>query len=923
MQSFARWLVRHARLIVLAHVAITLVLGMYAVRVRIESSLESVLPVGDPAVQYYADVRKTFGSDDVAVVGVRADDLFAAATLEKIARVTDALGKLDGVERVLSLTNAVDPAADVFNPPRLLPRLPPTAADLTALKAKLANTPLYGQNLVSRDLRGAAINVFFEDLTDAQYFDLGIDAKIRALLDAERGPEQFFYTGAAHVKQAASELMREDLLRFTPLALLLVLIVLCLSFRSVRGVVLPLTAVLLGVVWTLGVMVLAGKSITLGTFVLPPLLLVIGSSYGIHVMARYVELGGRNVAREELVARAVELVAVPLLISALTTVIGFGALMLNTITAIRDLGMFAVVGLVFLTFTTLFFLPAALQLLGASSGQRRTGGGSLRLSQALTALSARSDLARRGVLVVAAALAIAGAVGAQYIRVDSDFLSYFDRDTEVRRDNEVINQEIVGSNPFYLVIEGPGAGTLRRWEVLKQIKDLQAFLVTLPGITSSISIVDYLELLEQGLNSADHGDILLDEQGHIIEAEKPKPFWEAPGNLDPVLKMVDAKPETFRGVVTHDFARGNVLVRTNLSGSRAIEETLAQIRSYIAQRFPAELRVQPTGNLVLLTGTSSDIVAGQVKSLTLSLAMIFAVMSLMFLSARVGFLAIVPNVLPVALFFGILGWGGYYLNLGTSLIATIALGIAVDSTIHYMARLSREVRGETDQSAAIERTLRTVGLPIIYTTLALVFGFLTFGLSSFVPIREFGILSAATLFSAMLANLCVLPALLATTKIITLWDLLSVQLGVDPGRTIPLLAGLRPAQARIVVLMGRLRKFAAGEEIMRRGELGEDMYVIIRGTVGVWAGTGSERRRVADLSRGDVFGEMALVRHNERSADVIADGEVEALAVDERFLNRIQRRYPRIASKVFLNLTRILSDRLERMTNQLVRTRDS
>ena len=184
-------------------------------------------------------------------------------------------------------------------------------------------------------------------------------------------------------------------------------------------------------------------------------------------------------------------------------------------------------------------------------------------------------------------------------------------------------------------------------------------------------------------------------------------------------------------------------------------------------------------------------------------------MALMFLSARIGLLAILPNVLAIVVFFGVLGWFGVRLNLGTSLIATIALGIAVDSSVHYMGRLSRELRGETDQAAAIQRTLRAVGGPILYTTLALRAGFLTFAGSSFVPIRNFGMLTAITLATAFGANLVVLPALLATTKIITLWDLVGVKLGEDPTRTIPLLAGLRPAQARIVVLMGELRQLRA------------------------------------------------------------------------------------------------------------------
>jgi len=320
----------------------------------------------------------------------------------------------------------------------------------------------------------------------------------------------------------------------------------------------------------------------------------------------------------------------------------------------------------------------------------------------------------------------------------------------------------------------------------------------------------------------------------------------------------------------------------------------------------------------LLTGTTSDIVAGQVKSLSLALGIIFIVMALMFLSVKVGFLAIVPNVLPILIFFGVMGWLGTLLNLGTSLIAAIALGIAVDSTIHYMARLNLELKGETDQAAAMVRTVRTVGVPIIYATVALFFGFLTFAFSSFVPIQNFGVLTGVTLATALAANLVLLPALLTTTKIIALWDLVRVKLGEDPARTIPLFAGLRKGQARIVVLMGQIKRFAPGDYIVRQGELGNEMYVIIQGTTEVWANVDHERKPIVELRRGEVFGEMGLVRHTERSTDVIAASEVEVLAVDERFLERIQRRYPRIAAQVFLNLTRILSDRLERMTEQFV-----
>jgi predicted RND superfamily exporter protein len=924
MDAFARWLVRHPLAVVVANLALTVILGAYALHIRIENSLETMLPAGDPEVAYYNATRAVFGSDDVGVVGVRADDVFAPATITKIARVTEAISRIDGVERVLSITNAIDPAADVLNPPRLLPHIPPAPMEVEALKQKLVATPLYGKNLLADDFRGAAINVFFKNLTDAQYLDLGIDRKITGLLNAERGPERFFYTGAAHVKQAAVELMRRDLVRFTPLALTLVLLVLWLSFRTVRGVVLPIVSVSLALVWMLGSMVLAGKAISLGTFVLPPLLLVLGSSYAIHVMARYYEQIGAGAPADAVVVRAFARVWLPLSVSALTNVIGFGSHTVNRITAIRDLGAFAVVGVVCLTISSLTFLPAALQLMPARLRSARSGRISPRLSEALSRLAARAYASRRQILWGAAVLGLVALAGTRRMRVDSDFLYYFSPASEVRQANEAINREIVGSNPFYLVVEGGAPGVLKRWDVLRHIKDLQAFLLTLPGITSSISIVDYLEVIEAGLaKQAEGGDLIIDEQGNIVPAEAPKPFWQDPKNLEPVVAAVSASPAAFKSVVTPDFSKASILVRTKLSGSRRVEETLGRIRAYIAGHFPADLPVRLTGTLVLMSGTTSDIVAGQIKSLTLAVGVIFAVMALMFLSVKIGFFAILPNALPILIFFGLMGWLGILLNLGTSLIAAIALGIAVDLTIHYMARLNLELQGETDQAAAVVRSLRTVGVPIVYTTLALFLGFLTFGFSSFVPIQNFGILAGTTMATALGANLVLLPALLATTKIITLWDLLGVKLGADPARTISLFAGLRPAQARIVVLMGRLKRFAPGELIVRRGERGDEMYVIIEGTTEVWAGDGSGRRRIAEHRRGDVFGEMGLVRHDERTADVVAAGPVEVLAVDDRFLQRIQSRYPRIASKVFLNLTRILSDRLQRMTEQYVAARSA
>lgn len=921
MGRLAQIAVRFPRTTLVVAAVVTVFFALDASKLRVESSLTSVLPMGDPDVAYYEWTRERFGSDDVAVVGIRAENVLAPETLTKIARVTDALAKVPGVSSVLSLTNAVDVAADVFVPPKLLPRVPPTAADVAALEKTLAARPLYAENFLAADRTGAAINVIFEPMTQATYESEGIDAAIRTVLDEATGPETFYFTGSGHVTQAAATLMRRDLWRFTPLALLLVVVALWWSFRTKRGVMLPLTAVAAALVWTLGTMVLLGKSITLGTFVLPPLLLVVGSAYAIHVMALYYEQAEHGGDPSTVVRAAVDRVWVPVGISGLTTAVGFASLMLNRIPAIFELGLFAVIGVLALVVTSLTIVPAQLVLMSVERVSVRARDGRPLLGALLGRLASWVSRSRRWVLFVGAALVVAATAGVMRIEADSDFLDYFSRGAAVRQDAEVINQQIVGSNPFYVAVEAPAGKTLDRWETLKLVRDLDAFIETLPGVTSVISIVDYLELLESGLVKGTGNDLIVDDEGNIVPAEPPKPFWEEPKNLRPVLELVRTSPETFASVVTKDFGATSLLVRTRLSGSRAVHETVAAIRGFVRERFPAALVVRPTGNLILLNDTTSDLIQGQIRSLGTALAVIFVVMALMFLSVRIGLLAILPNVVPIAVFFGILGWGGIYLNLGTSLIGAVVLGLAIDSTIHYMTRFNWELRGETDQGAAIARALQAVGSPVIYTTVALVIGFCTFALSSFMPIQNFGVLSGVTLAVALVSNLALLPALLATTKIITLWDLVGVRLGEEPERTIPLFAGLRRSQARVVVLMGEVRHVEPGHHLVRQGELGDEMYVVLEGRADVHAGPEGAKRYVASYGRGDVLGEMGLVRHHERSADVIAATPITALAIDASFLDRIQRRYPRIAAKVFLNLTRILSDRLQATTDRYVADR--
>ena len=892
---------------------LTGVFGWYAKDIRLDSSVESLLSQDNPDSQYYAEVRQLFGSDEVGVVGLLAADIYTAEVLRMIRRLTEALEKIEGVQEVLSLTNAVDPIADVVEPPLLVKRIPTDQASLDTLRDTLADRPIYMKNLVSEDGKAAAINIFFAAMNDDEFRQRGIDDQIQALIERERetGPERLFYTGLPRFKVYSARVMQNDITRFVPLTLLAIVVVLFFSFRSLRGVLLPALTIIVSLIWTLGIMVLAGRSLSLGSMALPPLILVLGTAYSLHVVAEYYELAQPDGSVQDVVLATLKKTSPPIFITAFTTVLGFLSLGVNPLTSIRDMGIFSSVGILIAFGLSIMLVPALLMQLrlpskpaedfapGVTTGLQRIG--RFAIQNRLTVI---------GASLFFAVVAIWNIFS---IRVDSNFQSFFRPNDPVRQATDAINAHLVGSMAFYVVIDGEEKDVMKQWDTLRRIKDLQSYINGLPGVDKTVSFVDYCELLDRGAQSGG-GEIMVGPGGEIIAAPPPEnrtTFWQEPSQLRAVMQLVAGSPTSFQSVASPDFTRSNILVRTTLSGSQEISALAEHITAYAQERFPPNLKVRPTGNLILLTKTTGDIITGQIRSLSLAAGVIFLIMSAMFLSARIGLIAMIPNIFPIVIFFGLMGLSGAVLNLGTSIIASIALGIAVDNTVHLMTRLSAEVQATPDQETALLQTIKTVGKPSLYASIILFLGFLVLYFSTFVPIQEFGMLSAATMVVAFGADIILLPALLATTKIITLWEVLYLKLGRDPHKTIPLFEGLRPVQAKIVTLMGEFQTFAKGELIVRQGDLGREMFVLINGRADAQLNIDGESKLLRTMGRGAVIGEMALIRQNRRTADVIAVDDAEAIVVDERFLSRMQKRYPRIGARIFLNIAKILSDRLD------------
>jgi len=338
------------------------------------------------------------------------------------------------------------------------------------------------------------------------------------------------------------------------------------------------------------------------------------------------------------------------------------------------------------------------------------------------------------------------------------------------------------------------------------------------------------------------------------------------------------------------------------------------VMAWAAELFPQHVQIKITGANILVNAAAESMALGAVQGLALAIVAIFIVISILFTSFKAGFLAMIPNLVPILLGFGIMGWFGISLNPATACVAVIALGIAVDDTIHLMVAFHLAMKSTTDQNAAMRAALRSQLMPVLSTSVALGLGFGVLVFSKLTSSVEFGYLAAIAMASAVMCDLLVTPALLASTHLITPWDLLRLKISDDFTRKSLLFQGLHPREIKKVALLGVAASYSDEQPVVRQGEHTREMYLVLRGEASVLVQKEGRGQEVHRLQRGDVFGEMSFITGAERTADVVAVGDIEVLRIDKESLDRARRRFPRIAAKLFYNLSAILSRRLRETT---------
>jgi predicted RND superfamily exporter protein len=783
----------------------------------------------------------------------------------------------------------------------MVPReIPSSRRELDALRREALADPLFAGTLVGRDGDAAALVVSLHEISNRDYLESGLDDRIAALAEATAGDAaEVWMTGGPHLYVESARVLLADTVRLPALILGALAVVLAVSFRTLRGVWVPLATIVIAVVWTLAGVAVVGQPLNAVTTLVPGLLTTLGLAYAVHVTTGYYDAAREEpaAAPRELVGHAMQQVGLPVLLTGLTTAAGFGSLVLSPLAAVRDFGILSVFGVACTLLATLTFTPAVLALLPRP--RRLPPATSLGFDRFAGAL-ARFAHGQRPLIFVAAVLAFGVAlVGVSRIEVGTQQIDKFREDAPVRVHWEAVNASLGGANPLTVVLETAAPEGFLEPDVLREVEALQAWLLDQPEVGGAVSLVDTLKVLHRAFRDGDEAAFAVPERRSLIT----QLLFVGAG--DELGRFVDAGFETM-----------NVQVRARVIDSAEVAALVARLEARLAE-LPEPLSGRVTGTAVVFNQALDEIIRGQTVSVVAALGLIYLILAAMFVSLRIGAVALIPNVLPMAGYFGALGLSGVTLSPGTSLIAPMVLGVAVDDTIHYFARFIADARRFGDERRATESTLRAVGRPVTYTTVALCAGFLMLNASEFRTQGQLGTLAAFSLAFAWLVDVTLTPALCARLRIATLWDLLTLDLGEDPQHRIVLFRGLSSAQARIVALLGRLLPVRAGDRLWHAGEPGGALYVVIDGRLRATLAGDGERHVLETHGRGDVVGEVGFF-HHERAAEVEVLEDSRLLRFTPAQFEQLQRRYPRISAVVARNLNEVLAERLAGVTGRLV-----
>ena len=719
---------------------------------RIDNDISMWIAEDDPVYQTYERFREEFGGQRTLLVALRSDRLFTPESLEFVRRITGDIERVDAVERVQSLSTAnivrslpPDPAGGDDGGIEVQPLLDAEldAAGARRVRERALGDALLRGDLVSEDGTVTALVVSFDEdrIDDVR---AGVIGRIHEIVDPGLPPGmQAVYNGSLEISETYNRVTLENTRNLTPPILAITIAAIYFMFRSWRITGLLVAAVLVSTVWTMGLFVLMGFSYNVLASMLPPLVIILAIADDVHIVQHFSHELRATGDREHAFKSSVRHLFTPLLGASATTALGLASLATSEVVAVRSFGIGAAVGVMVDFVMSLVFVPTLLMLLKPETGiapQERY------LLEPMRRVARFSIGHARPVAIVTVALMAAAAAGIGRLRVDTNHINFFAEEHPLHQSATVIDEKLSGIYSFNILLEGE-PDSMRSPETLRRMEELRERLQQLPYVRKVVSLADYVKRINRELHDGDESAAVVPASTEAIAQEL---F---------VFGLSDEGRRELERVAASDYSRAQVSVKLASMSSDLVFEQIDRAGREASEIFEGS-GVTPTvtGSGRIFATLDHYLVVSQVSSFGTAFLTVFAVIFVVFRSARYGLLGIIANALPVCAVLGLMGWLGISLNVATVMVASVALGIVDDDTIHFIGRFRRETAGGSDAASAIETATMHEGRASLTTAVinSLAFGIMVF--SAYKPTAWFGGLLAVTMAVAFLAEVLVVPA---------------------------------------------------------------------------------------------------------------------------------------------------------------------
>ena len=760
-ESFAQIILRYRWLAVLGVILVTAFFFVQMQGLKFDGSFELWFVEGEPAMERLKKFKDNFGNDHFVYILIETDDFFQTEIIRRVGKLSSDLEQnIPYLRDITWLGNAeyMEPTVDGINILKLFETVPATPEEIVQNRAKAMGEPDFVDRLISEDGKTTAILIELGRYPDnAMNPEIEVAQAVSSVLTKPAYSDlKVYVVGQPVFESEYNKIAGKETPMFFGLSILIQLCLLIWVTRSIRGVVLPLLVVILSVFWTFGAIGLFGFDLNLMIIGLPVLLICVGIGDSMHVISEINDRRAHGCDRKHAIVKAVTMVGLPCMLTSLTTALGFLAFASAPITPFRQMGLYLPVGVIGAVILTLILVPFAYSF--GKDGKKESKNKPIKIT------APRHDLCDRFlewiyrtvvtypkiIIAVFTILFVLAVIGTCFVETESNTNKLLTRKIPIRMAMDYVDSNMGGSMSLEIILDTGMANGVKRLDFIQKMQTLETHIAGHHLVKDTSCVLDVLKKTRRALHKGQ------DEYYKIPDSSQAVSeyffMYEMSGG-DQMDKWVSFES---------DIARLNV--RTKALSTKDIRQLMADVKTVSAQIFGDSVRVYATGSVDGTFTLNDNMALGQKRSFILAFCLITIVMILMMRSVKLGLISMIPNILPVFMVLGVLGFTGIYMDMILMSVSAMVISVAVDDTIHFFVRYRHEFARLGRYDAALKATLSSAGRPICFTTMTLALGFSVLMLSNMTGWISIGGLAGFAFIWALLADLFFAPAVLLVTK---------------------------------------------------------------------------------------------------------------------------------------------------------------